>query len=57
MDVSRADKSVKIWLNLPISNSKPDLLTVNTYSKFGYNPLLFTEVIIQKWKYGRVPGR
>ena len=35
MDVSRADNSVKIWRNLPISNSKPDLLTVNTYSKFG----------------------
>ena len=35
MDVSRADNSVKIWWNLAISNSKPDFLTVNTYSKFG----------------------
>ena len=34
MDVPRADNSVKNWQNLPISNSKPDLLTVNTYSKF-----------------------
>ena len=35
MDVSRADNSVKIWRNLVISNSKPDLRTVNAYSKFG----------------------
>ena len=33
MGVSRAD-SVKIRRNLPISNSKPDLLNVNTDSKF-----------------------
>ena len=57
MAVSRADNSVKIWRNLPISNSKPDLLTVNTYSKFDENPLLFTKVIIRKQKYGRVSGR
>ena len=35
MGVSWADNSVKICRNLPISNSKPDLLNVNTYSKFG----------------------
>ena len=35
MDVFRAENFIKIWRNLPISNSKPDLLTVNTYSKFG----------------------
>ena len=35
MGVSRADNSVKIWPNLPISNSKRDLLNVNAYSKFG----------------------
>ena len=46
MGVSRADNSVKIWQNLPISNSIPDLLNVNTYSKFGENPLLFTQVIV-----------
>ena len=57
MGVSRADISVKIWQNLPISNSKPDLLNVNAYSKFGENPLLFTQVIIQKRKYGPVSGR
>ena len=57
MGVSRADNSVKIWQNLPISNPKPDLLNVNAYSKFGENPLLFTKVIVRKRKYGRVSGR
>ena len=55
--VSRADNSVKFWRNLPISNPKPDLLNVNAYSKFGYNPLLFTQVIVRKQKYGGVSGR
>ena len=57
MGVSRADNSIKIWRNLPISNPKPDLLNVNAYSKFDENPLLFTQVIILKQKYGRVSGR
>ena len=57
MGVSRADNSVKIWRNLPISNPKPDLLNVNAYSKFGENPLLFTQAIVWKRKYGRVSGR
>ena len=35
MGVSRADNSVKIWRNLPISYSIPDLLNVNIYNKFG----------------------
>ena len=56
MGMSRADNSVKIWRNLPISNPKPDLLNVNAYSKFDENPLLF-KVIIGKRKYGRVSGR
>ena len=56
MGVSRADNSVKIWRNLPISNRKPDLLNVNTYSKSGENPLLFTQVIVRKRKYGGVSG-
>ena len=46
MGVSRADNSVKIWPNLPISNPKPDLLTIIAYSNFGKNPLLFTQVIV-----------
>ena len=57
MGVSRADNSVKIWQNLPISNPKPDRLNVNAYSKFGENLLLFTQVNVQKWKYGCVSGR
>ena len=57
MGVSRADNPVKIWQNLPISNTKPDLLNVNPYSKFDENPLLFTQVIILKRKYGRISGR
>ena len=57
MGMSRVDNSVKIWRNLAISNPKPDLLNVNAYSKFGENPLLFTQVIVRKWKYGRVSGR
>ena len=57
MGVSRADNSVKIQQNLAISSPKPDLLNVNAYSKFGENPLLFTEVIVRKRKYGRVSGR
>ena len=57
MGVSRADNSIKNWRNLPISNPKPDLLNVNAYSKFSENPLLFTQVIVRKRKYGRVLGR
>ena len=57
MGVSRADYSVNIWRNLPISNPKPDLVNVNAYSKFGENPLLFTQVMVQKRKYGRILGR
>ena len=57
MGMSRADNSVKIWWNLPINNPKPDLLNVNAYNKFGENPLLFTQVIVRKWKYGHVSGR
>ena len=44
MGMSQADNSVKIWQNLPISNPKPDLLTIIAYSKFGENPLLFTQL-------------
>ena len=35
MGVSRADNSIKIQQNLPISNPKLDLFNVNAYSKFG----------------------
>ena len=48
----RADKSVKIWQNLPISNPKLDLHNINAHIKFGENPLKFTQVVIRKWKLG-----
>ena len=50
MGISRADNSVKNWRNLPISNSKPDLHNINAHTKFGENPLMFTQVIIRKRK-------
>ena len=50
MGVSRADNAVKIWQNLPISNPKPDIYNINKHTKFGENPLKFTQVIIQKRK-------
>ena len=57
MGVSPTDNSVKIWWNLPISNPKPELHSINAHTKFGENPLMFTEIIIRKRKYGRVSGR
>ena len=50
MGVSTADNSVKNWRNLPISNPKPDLHNINAHTKFGENPLMFTQVIIRKRK-------
>ena len=50
MGVSWADN----YQNLKIySNPKPDLHNINAHTKFDENPLLFTQVIIQKQKYGR----
>ena len=57
MGVSRADNSVKIRRNLPISNPKPDIHNINAQTKFGENPLMFTQVIVLKRKNGRVLGR
>ena len=48
--MSQADNSVKIWQNLPINNPKPDLHNINAHTKFGKNPLMFTQVIIRKWR-------
>ena len=50
MDKSRADNSLRIWWNLPISNHNPDLHNIKAHTKYGENPLMFTQVIIQKWK-------
>ena len=57
MGVSWADNSVNIWWNLPISNPKPDLHNINAHTKFGENPLMFSQVIIRKLKYGHISGR
>ena len=35
---------------MPISNPKPDLHNINAHTKFGENPLMFTQVIIRKRK-------
>ena len=51
MGVSWAVNSVQ--QNLPISNPKPDLHNINAYTKFGENPLMFTQVIIWKRKTDR----
>ena len=52
MGVSRADNSVKNLRNLPFSNPKPDLHNINAHTKFGENPLLFTQVIVRKRNMG-----
>ena len=44
--------TVRNWWNLPISNPKPDLHNVNAHTKCSENPLIFTQVIIRKWKHG-----
>ena len=46
MGLSRADNV--FYQNLPISNPKPDLHNINAHTKFGENPLMFTQVIIRK---------
>ena len=48
MGVSSADNSVKIWRKLHISNPKSNLHNINAQTKFGENPLMFTQVIIRK---------
>ena len=56
-NMSQADDSVKIWWNLPISNPKPDLHNINAHTKFGENPLKFTQVIIHKQNTDRWTDR
>ena len=52
--VLQADNSVKDWWNLLNSNTKPDYHNTNAHNKFGENPLIFTQVIVQKQKYGHM---
>ena len=40
MGMSRADNSVNIWRNLPISDPKPDIHIISAHTKFGKNPLM-----------------
>ena len=47
-----ANSSVKNGQNLPFSNRKPDLQSINAHTKFGENPLIFTQVIVPKGNYG-----
>ena len=42
---------------MPISNPKPDLHDISAHTKFGENPLTFTQIIVRKWKYGRTYDR
>ena len=39
------------------SMHKPDLYNINAQTKFGENPLIFTQVIVQKRKIRRIVGR
>ena len=45
MDVWQAENCQ----NLHISNPKSDLQNINAHTKFGENPLTFTQVTGQKW--------
>ena len=40
-----ADNSVKSWHNLTFCNPKADLHNTNAHTKFGENPLTFTQVM------------
>ena len=55
--MSRTDNSVKILRNMPTSNLKPYLHSINAYTKFGENPLTFTRGIVRERKYGRTYDR
>ena len=48
MNICLKQITVKILRNLPISNPKPFLHNINAHTKFGENPLMFTQVI--NWK-------
>ena len=55
MDVSKVDNCKKL-INLLISNPKPVPHNIYAWTKFRENPLIFTEVIVWKQKYGHVVG-
>ena len=49
-----------VWQRINLSKNdeipKPDLHNINAHTKFGENPLIFTQDIILKGEYGRVAG-
>ena len=47
-DVSGADKSLKNLWNLPINTPKLNFNNINAHTKFGENPLTYTQVIVRK---------
>ena len=56
--ISIISMHVHYWWNLPISIPKPDVHNINALTKFGENPLMFTQVISQKWNTdGRTTDR
>ena len=55
--MSWADNLSKNDENLPISNPKLDVHNIYAQTEFGENALTFTQVIIQKRKYGRADRR
>ena len=60
MGSCRATKACKTCMtskDYPIWNFKLAIHNINAQIKLGVNPLIFTQVIIRKWKYGPVVGR
>ena len=45
---------VQNWWNLPISYPQPVLYNSNAHTKFGENPLIFTQVIIWIWNIDKL---
>ena len=56
MGLSRADNSVNIWRNLPISNPKPNLHNINAHTKFGEKFINVYSSYHPETKYGRTDG-
>ena len=51
MQVCSGQITLKKSQNLPISNPKTDPHLINAHTKFGENPLTFTEVTVPQQKY------
>ena len=55
-DVWRAKISVKKWRNVVISKAKQYLHNISAHTKFGLDPLIFSQVIVRKRTYRSVCG-